>query len=583
MRICRYIAALVLSLTALFIAKPVQAAVYTPDIRALLSIGHQQSFSFTPVGEFTLQGHPDITVGNDELTATVLGGRVAIAFGGKTVTASSFTFVSANYGARTEYIRLRNSTHNICTYLGNMTFDVYEGAIRAINTLPLEQYLYGVVPHEMSTRFPLDALKAQAICARGYALGRSSRYLSRAYDILDTSQDQVYRGYASANTRAIAAVDETRGQVLTYNGEIVETYYAASNGGQTEKTGNVWSADFPYYVNADDPFDLLNDSSIEETSFVPEVFTETTRALMDPFVLLALERAATKAAGQEIVLLSTVQVLPKSPSYAAPSRAFTEADVTLVVEYGKDDPKKTGQLTVSLTLDELKFGSFENTIGRIGASKTRLRLRGAERVVYTAFDGTTYPGWYFTERRYGHGVGLSQRGAQERARAGQPYTEILAFYYVGTELYTIGTYDTAPAVTSKAYQVREWGVTGIPVGTSHQDILKNLSSEGTLSIINAKGLPASGNVRTGYFARIAYDEGTSFFDLPIVLYGELTGDAEITAADVTALQNHLLRSSLLVGAYREAADVNHDGEVDTKDLHLLIRAINGDAKVSQGG
>lgn len=582
MRKNRYIVVLCLALLLVCTTMPARAAVYSTDVRVRISLGKKQTISFTPVGEFTLKEAPDLAVGNDELQVSAAGGRISLQIGGKTVTAASLTLLCGNYGERTDYIRLKNSEYGTCTYLGNMTFDVYEGAVRAINTLPIEQYLYGVVPHEMSNLFPIDALKAQAVCARGYAVARCSRYTIRAYDLLDTSQDQVYRGYASRNTRAIAAVDATRGEVLTYNGEIIEAYYSASNGGQTEKTGNVWENDLPYYIHADDPFDILNASSIEEKSFIPETFTEKTVKLMDPFVLLALERAAYEAAEREVSLLATVEVTPKSPSYDQPSRSYNEADVTFLVGYEEDGQHKTGQLTVTLTLEKLKFGSFENTLGRIGARKTSLRMRGAERGTYRT-GGEKYAGWYLTERRYGHGVGLSQRGAQERARAGQPYTDILSFYFQNTTLITVGTYESAPSIRSDAYQVREWGISGISPGASADVLLQKLSSEGKLSVVSAKGGTATGSVCTGSFVRVTYDEGTAFFDLPIVLFGDLDGNGEIAESDVFALQGHLAHETPLTGARLSAADVNHDGDVDNLDLLLLIRAINGDARISQGG
>lgn len=582
MRKNRYIAVLCLALLLVGTAVPTQAAVFFTDVRVRLSIGKQKSISFTPVGEFSLKEDPGLTIGNDELQVSAVGGRVSMRVGGKTVTAASLTLESGNYGEKTDYIRLKNSEYGTCTYLGNLTFDVYEGAVRAINTLPIEQYLYGVVPHEMSNLFPVDALKAQAVCARGYAAARCSRYASRAYDLLDTSQDQVYRGYASKNTRAIAAVDATSGQVLTYNGEIIEAYYSASNGGQTEKTGNVWENDLPYYAHTDDPFDLINTSSIEEKSFIPETFTEETIKLMDPFILLALERAAYEAAGREVYLLSTVGVAPKKPRYDQPSRSYTEADVTLMVGYEEAGQQKTGQLTVTLTLEELKFGSFENTLGRIGARKTSLRMRGAERGIYR-FGGEEYAGWYLTERRYGHGVGLSQRGAQERARAGQPYTDILSFYFQNTTLITVGTYENAPKITSDHYSVHEWGVSGVSPGTSTEALLQKLSSEGKLDLVNAKGALATGSVSTGSFVRVTYDGGKAFFDLPIVVFGDLDGDGKIEESDVLALQSHLVHETSLTGARLRAADVDHDGEVGVLDLLLLIRSVNGDAKLSQGG
>ncbi len=578
MRKSKVILALSLALIILCAAVPARAAVFCSDVRVRISIGSQREFSFTPVGKFTLEGEPDLTLGTDELTVKAVGGRVSLEAGGKTVTAASITLLSGDYGGKTDYIRLKHPTYGTCTYLGNMTFDVYEGSIRAVNTLPVEQYLYGVVPHEMSNLFPIDALKAQAVCARGYAAAKASQNLARAYDLLDTSEDQVYRGYASKNTRAIAAVDATAGQVLTYEGDIIESFYSASNGGQTEKTGNVWSTDYPYYINADDPYDLLNVSSIEERTFIPATFNDETLKLMDANVLLALENAAYAAAGKEVKLLETVEVIPKTPAYDAPSRCYTEADVTLVVGYTEDGEEKTGQLTVTLTLDSLRFGSFQNQIGSLTAKKTRLRMRGAEPGAYRA-NGVSYEGFFFTERRYGHGVGLSQRGAQERARAGQPYADILSFYYANTELIAIGDYDTAPKVKSSAYKVRSWGISEIDPGTSGEAFLKKLSSEGELSLVSAKGKPVDDDVCTGQFVRVTYGDGKVFFDLPVVVFGDLDGDGKIGESDVTALQNHLAHGTLLTGARLHAADVDRDGGVDASDLLLLIRFINGDDKI----
>ena len=578
----KWFAALCLAFLLLLGSFPVKGAVYCTDVRIRLSLDAGQTFNFTPVGEFTLQEAPELSVGNEELQVQVVGGRISVTLEGKTITAPSLTFLSANYGERTDYIRLRNGEYGTCTYLGNMTFDVQGGAVRAINTLPLEQYLYGVVPHEMSNSFPLDALKAQAVCARGYAIARCSRYGSRAYDLEDTSSDQVYRGYASKNTRAIAAVDATKGQVLTYDGDIIESYYSASNGGQTERTGNVWENDLPYYVNADDPFDLANASSIEEKTFIPEQYTQETLALMDPFVLLALKQAANEKAGQTVNLLSTVNVVPQAPSYEPPSRCYTEAAVTLLVGYGEGEQAKEGQITVVLPLEELRFGSFDNMLGRLGARKTRLRMQGAERGMYRT--GTeTYSGWFITQRRYGHGVGLSQRGAQERARAGQAYTDILSFYFVNTTLHTVGDYSSMPRIESSEYKVRQWGISDIPLGTSIEDVLDALSSAGELRIVTAKGKEAAGKICTGYFVRNAYNEGRTFFDLPVVIFGDLDGDGEIGQGDIAALQNHLLHAELLTGARLLAADVNHDGETDADDLLHLIQYVNGDAKISQEG
>ncbi len=569
-----------LALLLVFSAAPARAASYHTQIRVLLSVGAKSSLAFTPVGEYYLKEAPEIALSGGELTVSAIGSRPSVTVGGKTVTAASLTFVSRDYGGRGAYIRLVNSEHGTCTYLGNLTFDVKAGAIRAVNTLPLEQYLYGVVPHEMSNSFPMDALKAQAVCARSYAMAKCSRYTSRDYDIRDTSSDQVYCGYASKNVRAIAAVDATAGQVLTYGGDIIEAFYSSSNGGQTERTANVWSEDYPYYINLDDPYDLANPSSMEYAAFIPARFAEETVRAMDRDVYAALLRGAYEAAGEEVALLSTVRVKPGAPLYDAPSRCYTLADVTLNV---KKQDGSAGQVTVTLPLDALLYDEAENTLGAFGARTYTLRMRGAERARVN-IGGAFYDGWNLTMRRYGHGVGLSQRGAQQRARMGQSYAEILAFYYADTTLSTAGTWESAPRITSEKYKVKSSGVSGIKLGTTPAELIGRLTCEGALSLVTARGEEkAEGVAATGNYVRVAYEGGKCFFDLPVVIYGDLDGDGSIGEKDIAALAGHLMRASLLSGAYLAAADVNHDGGADARDLVALIRSVRGDGTIAQEG
>lgn len=574
------IAALLLALFALCAATPARAASCHSEVRVLLSIESAGALTFTPVGDFYLLEAPTLTVGTETLTIRAEGCRVSLTVGGRTLTAASLTLMSGDYGAKGSYIRLVNSEHGTCTYLGNITFDVKAGAIRAVNTLPIEQYLYGVIPNEMSNSFPLDALKAQAVCARSYVMAKCSRYAARDYDLGDTSSDQVYCGYASKNSRAIAAVDATAGQVLTYEGDIIEAFYSSSNGGQTETTGNVWSEDLPYYTNQDDPFDLLNPSSMEYTAFIPEVFTEQTVEAMDKDVYAALLRGAADAAGGAVDLITCVQVTAYTSDYKAPSRCYLLADVTMTV---RRFDGSVGQLSVTLTLKELLYGTAQNTLGAFGARTYTLRMRGAERA-QILLDGAVCPGWNLTMRRWGHGVGLSQRGAQQRARMGQSYGDILSFYYVNTALCTVGTWETAPRIESARYLVASSGVSGISPGTLPEKLLSQLACEGTLSVVDAKGMAkADAALTTGDFIRVAYGDGAYLFDLPLIIYGDLDGAAGLTAGDAKALSEHLMRANTLSGAYLRAADVNRDGAADENDLLVLIRSINHDATISQQG
>src|SRR5699024_7021753 len=131
-----------------------------------------------------------------------------------------------------------------------------QGVIRPVLTIDVEDYLLGVVPYEMSDSFPIEALKAQAVAARTYVLRKIGS--SGDYDVVDTTNDQVFRGMNPDYPNAIAAVEQTAGVCGYYNGRLAECYYSASNGGQTELVENVWSGggDYGYIAMVDDPYDL---------------------------------------------------------------------------------------------------------------------------------------------------------------------------------------------------------------------------------------------------------------------------------------------------------------------------------------
>ena len=118
--------------------------------------------------------------------------------------------------------------------------------------LDLEEYLLGVVPSEISVSSYIEALKAQAVAPRTFAVKRAMA----GTVVDDTTSFQAYRApLAESSPRSRQAVTETAGQVLTYGGEIIDCFYSASNGGTCKRSGEVWSRDYPYYVNKPDPWD----------------------------------------------------------------------------------------------------------------------------------------------------------------------------------------------------------------------------------------------------------------------------------------------------------------------------------------
>ena len=130
---------------------------------------------------------------------------------------------------------------------------VYSGGLMVINHVPLESYLRGVVPHEVSPSWPREALKAQACAARAFALG--SRQPGKAWDVYCDVRDQAYVGIGIEDERTDAAVRDSAGVCPSYGGKpIVATYFSCS-GGHTENVGNVWGGTYPYLKGVDDPYD----------------------------------------------------------------------------------------------------------------------------------------------------------------------------------------------------------------------------------------------------------------------------------------------------------------------------------------
>lgn len=142
------------------------------------------------------------------------------------------------------------------------------GGITVINYVGLEDYVKGVLPYEIDPDWPAEAQKAQAVCARSFALGTSKH--NEYYELCNTTNCQVYLGANRATAASDAAVDATRGQYLTYNGEPVIGYFFSSDGGATEDAVNVWGGDYPYLQGKEDPYET-HDSSWTETFTAEEI------------------------------------------------------------------------------------------------------------------------------------------------------------------------------------------------------------------------------------------------------------------------------------------------------------------------
>jgi stage II sporulation protein D len=152
--------------------------------------------------------------------------------------------------ARGTFLSLKNP------YRGKLLVDLVDGKLRVIDVVGLEQYLWGVVPSEMPSSWAPEALKAQAVAARSYAL--ATRAVGAPFDVYNDTRSQMYLGVAHEAPTTTAAVNATRGQVALYGGKVATTYFSSTSGGRTESALDWMGTPVPYLVSVVDPYDTLS-------------------------------------------------------------------------------------------------------------------------------------------------------------------------------------------------------------------------------------------------------------------------------------------------------------------------------------
>ena len=387
------------------------------------------------------------------------GSRVTLRADGGSLTLSS-DGVELNCGSEARLLRCGSggvrfqSPALANVFCGDLYLSASGSAITAVLHLPMEDYLCGVVGYEMSNSYPLEALKAQAVAARNYALKKMSTQASRSYDVVDTPTDQVFKGYNAGQTRVIQAVQETAGLALYSGSALASCYYTASNGGQTEATKNAWGNSLSYSVVKDDPYDLGNTGAKKTTARIAKDANDLHPSLESALLegvrdVLAGQKLSQDAA--DVRILSIERVTAKNPKYAAPSRLYRTLGFELRVQSKR--LSDGAAVTLAATVDVPTYGGLEDWYGLSINS-------GSNETVEVADEGDCF---CVTFRRWGHGIGMSQRGAQAMARDyGMSAQEILSFYYPGTELRSVslaGASYASPAgggeAVAAAYASRE--------------------------------------------------------------------------------------------------------------------------------
>ena len=344
-------------------------------------------------------------------------------------------------------------------YCGDLSVAAGENGLQVILTIHIEEYLKGVVAYEMSDSFPLEALKAQAVAARTYALRRKWAAGNRAYHLVDTTADQVYKGYDPEYANVAAAVDETRGAVGVHDGTFASCYYTASNGGQTALAGQLLgdAAADAYLDQRADPYDLENPRSLEnDLTFTARCdgSIKLKRMLTDALKPVMAEAGFGEDQWQFDSIVDIEPVEPRFPdsllydklafelrvqvaesALATPSPAPSDTPdpsatpaQTEMAEAPEPEKWVSAAETYRVTLDI--FDDIKEGLS-LGLNGADCELTSVERV--DGVDGGD--AFRLVMRRFGHGVGMSQRGAQQMAAAhGMDYLEILKFYYPGVSI-----------------------------------------------------------------------------------------------------------------------------------------------------
>lgn len=432
---------LLIALGMIFSSSPIQANPAESAIRVGI-LSHQQTISVSA------DAHAVIS---DAATGELLAHLPA---GEKGIIAVTENRMSIN-GKQTAAVKLsivllkNDGEHSIEVnknrYRGRIAVHMTHGktGLTVVNILPLEHYLYGVIAKEISPKWPLEAVKAQAVAARSYALYSLNKHQGDQYDVCASTDCQVYGGRNSEVPEVIKAVDDTAGQVIVAQGKVIPAYFHSSSGGYTENSENVWGTYQSYLRGVVDYDHNSPQFKWEKRLMIYEL------------------QAAINKAGYTIGTLKAIELVPLTSQPMSTSERGVSGRVKTIRLIGSaGSAQLTGEklrnmlqlkstlFDISMMVPMKKIAAFDtvNDEGGLGSKKIEIDLpsqykqdvstdkKGRHRI--TGRQGETI---IITGFGFGHGLGLSQWGAKAMAEKGPKgdttyFKEILKHYYQGTAI-----------------------------------------------------------------------------------------------------------------------------------------------------
>ncbi|MBQ9983041.1 MAG: SpoIID/LytB domain-containing protein [Lachnospiraceae bacterium] len=344
-------------------------------------------------------------------------------------------------------------------YRGKLELSRDDKGVMVINELSVEEYLYAVVPSEMPVTYEMEALKAQAICARAYAYRQmeDGKLSSYGAHLDDSVSSQVYNNVGE-DERGNYAVDDTYGVVPCYDNEVIEAFFFSTSCGTTSSNSSVWGGyQKPYLLDAmqTELNDLANMQS--EENFRMFIDGELGTGFLEeeePFFRWTVEFTAeqlTEAVNAN--LYNRIQAMPEYVKVLDAKGDYVKKDIATIGDVVNIEVTKRGDSGI---IEEMIITGSEETIWVKGQTNARALLSPANTVIRKQ-DGSTVSGWQSLPSAYyyvdciagdgevfgsfviygggfGHGVGMSQNGANNMAKLGYTAKDIIGHYYTAVEL-----------------------------------------------------------------------------------------------------------------------------------------------------
>lgn len=342
------------------------------------------------------------------------------------------------------------------TYYGGFQYQrVSGGNLTVSNVIGLEDYVQGVIVREMSSSWPLEALKAQAVCARTYAYRNyiAGKHKSQGFDLCNTIDCQAYYGMDEVTASSSKAVEQTYGEYAWYNGSLIEAVYSSHDGGATESAVNVWGSNVAYLIGKYDPYEASVASKVPSYNWT---VTYTAQELTD----LLNSKGYTNSG------IVDFRVTKTSPTGNAIEITFTDSSgkswskirdacrtflnlrsihYTVSSSSGSGSSGGGGSYSVNgdgtlSSLDGAYAIDGSGSTSKLGSDVYMIDGSGqvSQAVPSGGSGGGTSTGgetvFTITGSGWGHNVGMSQWGAYAMAQQGYTYLDILTFYYTGIEV-----------------------------------------------------------------------------------------------------------------------------------------------------